>query len=419
MDLDLSLRKLFSLHNFGIKLGLENTVNFLNFLDNPQNNLKTIHIAGSNGKGSTASFVASILQESGFRTGLYTSPHFIRFNERVQINGVQISDDFIAEFITEYEEYIDQNELTFFEVTTALAFKYFYESGTDYCVIETGLGGRLDATNVLNPLSIIITTISLEHTNILGTKLEQIAAEKAAIIKKDSKVFSGYLKVEAEKIIEEKCKETGSDLFKLKNFIKDDSTLIIENKEICFDRINLPLKGKYQKNNAALAALAVTKSLDLTDLKTCIAGIENVVKNTGIQGRYEYFHKNPVIIFDSAHNLESVEKFTTQFEEESGQYSKIVLLFGVLRDKAIEQMLQRIKPYFHEVILTEIDYERSAKMDELKRICKRNEINAGETSDPAIYVRNFTKRDKSECLVVLGSIYLLGEIKNKLSIEVT
>jgi len=419
MDLELSLRKLFSLHNFGIKLGLENTVNFLNYLGNPQNNLKTIHIAGSNGKGSTASFVSSILQEYGFRTGLYTSPHFIRFNERVQINGVQISNDFIAEFITEYEDYIDQNELTFFEVTTALAFKYFFESGTDYCVIETGLGGRLDATNVLNPLSIIITTISLEHTNILGTTLEQIAAEKAAIIKTNSKVFSGYLKVEAEKIIEEKCKKTGSDLFKLKNFIKDDSSLIIENNEICFDKINMPLKGKYQKNNAALAALAVIKSFDLTDLKTCIKGIENVVKNTGIQGRYEYFHKNPVIIFDSAHNLDSVEKFTTQFEEESGQYSKIVLLFGVLKDKAIEQMLQRIKPYFDEVILTEIDYERSAKMDELKRICKRNEINAGETTDPAIYIRNFMKRDKSECLVVFGSIYLLGEVKNKLSIEVT
>ena len=419
MDLDLSLRKLFSLHNFGIKLGLENTVNFLNYLGNPQTGLRTIHIAGSNGKGSTASFVSSILQEYGFRTGLYTSPHFIRFNERVQINGIQINDEFIAEFITEYEDYIDQNELTFFEVTTALAFKYFFERKTDYCVIETGLGGRLDATNVLNPLSIIITTISLEHTNILGTTLEQITAEKAAIIKPNSKVFSGYLKIEAENIIEEKCKQTGSDLFKLKNFVKNDSTLIIENNEICFDKINIPLKGEYQKNNAALAALAVTNSFGLTELKTSIAGIENVVRNTGIQGRYEYFHKNPVIIFDSAHNLDSVEKFTTQFEAESRQYSKIVLLFGVLKDKAIEPMLQRIKPYFDEVILTEIDYERSAKMDELKSICKRNKINAGETSDPAIYVSNFMKRDKSECLVLLGSIYLLGEVKNKLSIEVT
>jgi len=419
MDVDLSLRKLFSLHNFGIKLGLENTLNFLNYLGNPQNGLNTIHIAGSNGKGSTASFIASILQEFGFRTGLYTSPHFIKFNERVQINGVQISDDYIAEFVTEHENYIDQNELTFFEVTTALAFKYFFDSGTDYCIIETGLGGRLDATNVLNPLSIIITTISLEHTNILGTTLEQIANEKAAIIKPNSKIFSGYLKPEAEKIIEEKCKRTGSDLFKLKNFLKEDSTLIIENNEICFDKINMPLKGKYQKINAALASLSVSKALGLSDLKTLQAGIENVIKNTGIQGRYEYFHKDPAIIFDSAHNLESVEKFTAHFKEESEQYSKLVLLFGVLKDKAIEQMLQRIKPYFDEVILTEIDYERSAKMDELKRICEHNKINAGETNDPAIYVRNFIKRDKSECLVVLGSIYLLGQVKNKLSIEAT
>jgi dihydrofolate synthase/folylpolyglutamate synthase len=419
MDVDSSLRKLFSLHNFGIKLGLENTINFLNYLGNPQNGLKTIHIAGSNGKGSTASFIASILQEFGFSTGLYTSPHFINFNERVQINGIKISDEYIAEFVTEHENYIDHNELTFFEVTTVLAFKYFFECGTDYCIIETGLGGRLDATNVLNPLSVIITTISLEHTNILGNTLKQIAFEKAAIIKPNSQVFTGYLKPEAEKIIEEKCKQTGNDLFNLKNFIKDESTLTIEKNEICFDNFDIPLKGKYQKNNAALASLAVTKSLGLSDLKTLKAGIENVIKNTGIQGRYEYFYKDPAIIFDSAHNLESVEKFTAQFDEESQRYSKIVLLFGVLKDKAIEQMLQRIKPYFDEVILTEIDYERSAKIDELKGICEQNKINAGETNDPAIYVRNFMKRDKSDCLVVLGSIYLLGEVKNKLSLEVT
>jgi dihydrofolate synthase/folylpolyglutamate synthase len=263
MDVDSSLRKLFSLHNFGIKLGLENTVNFLNYLGNPQNGLKTFHIAGSNGKGSTASFIASILREFGFRAGLYTSPHFIKFNERIQINGIHIDDDYIADFVTENENYIDQNELTFFEVTTALAFKYFSENGTDYCIIETGLGGRLDSTNVLNPVATIITTISLEHTNILGDKLEQIAFEKAAIIKPNSKVFTGYLKPEAEKVVEEKCCQTGNDLFKLKNFMIDDSTLKVKNNEICFDKIQMTLKGKYQKHNAALASLAVLKSLEL------------------------------------------------------------------------------------------------------------------------------------------------------------
>jgi dihydrofolate synthase/folylpolyglutamate synthase len=216
MDVDSSLKKLFSLHNFGIKLGLENTVNFLNHLGNPQKGLKAIHVAGSNGKGSTASFISSILQEFGFRTGLYTSPHFIRFNERVQINGKQISDDYIASFVTEHENYIDNNELTFFEVTTALAFKYFLENRTDYCVIETGLGGRLDSTNVLNPLAVVITTISLEHTNVLGNNLGQIALEKAAIIKPNTNVFVGILKPEVEKVITDKCEKTNSQLYRLK-----------------------------------------------------------------------------------------------------------------------------------------------------------------------------------------------------------
>lgn len=419
MDVNSSIKKLFSLHNFGIKLGLENTINFLNRLDNPQNNLKAIHVAGSNGKGSTASFVASILQELGFRTGLYTSPHFVKFNERVQINGIQVSDDYIAEFLTEYEEYIDQNELTFFEVTTALAFKYFSEKNIDYCVIETGLGGRLDATNVLNSLSVIITSISLEHTNVLGNSLKKIASEKAAIIKPGSKVFTGYLDPEAEKIIEEQCHQKSSGLYKLKDFIIYDSVLKIEEEEIRLNEIDFPLKGKYQINNAALASLAVSKSLGVNDLKRIVDGIKYVKKNTGFQGRYEYLHKHPSIIFDSAHNSESVKNFGAEFEKEANQYSKTTLLFGAMKDKAIGEMLQTIKPIFNEIVLTEIAYERSASMQELRRVCEQNNIRAVETNDPAGYVSSFILRDKRECLVVLGSIYLLGEIKGKLDIEHT
>ena len=180
MDVAASLKKLFSLHTFGIKLGLENTIKFLEHIGNPQNFLKTIHVAGSNGKGSTSSFIASILQESGFKTGLYTSPHFVKFNERIVINGKQIDDEYIADFVDKYENYIDEHQLTFFEVTTVMAFKYFLEMKTDYCIIETGLGGRLDATNVLNPIAVVITTISLEHTNVLGNTITQIASEMRA-----------------------------------------------------------------------------------------------------------------------------------------------------------------------------------------------------------------------------------------------
>ena len=222
MDLETSLKKLFSLHTFGIKLGLENIVGFLNHLGNPQRELKTIHIAGSNGKGSTASFISSILQEFGYKVGLYTSPHFVKFNERVVINGKQIDDEYISVFISENEKYIDEHQLTFFEVTTALAFQYFREMQPDYCVIETGLGGRLDATNVLDPLAVVITSISLEHTNVLGNSIEQIAFEKAAIIKNNSKVFTGMLVKEASDIVKNKCEETHSEYSKLEDYISKD-----------------------------------------------------------------------------------------------------------------------------------------------------------------------------------------------------
>ncbi|MDP3683322.1 MAG: Mur ligase family protein, partial [Ignavibacteria bacterium] len=200
MNIESTLEKLYALQMFGMKLGLQNIRKFLQLLGNPQNNLKCFHVAGSNGKGSTASFIASILQTAGFKTGLYTSPHFVKFNERIRINGIEIEDEFIASFYNDHEQFINENKLTFFEVTTALAFTYFSEKKVKYAVIETGLGGRLDATNVLKPLAVVLTSISLEHTQYLGNTIEEIATEKAAIIKPKSKVFLGLLPEKADEI---------------------------------------------------------------------------------------------------------------------------------------------------------------------------------------------------------------------------
>jgi len=419
MDLEISLKKLFSLHTFGIKLGLENTIGFLEHLGNPQQALKTIHIAGSNGKGSTSSFIASILQEFGFKVGLYTSPHFVKFNERVVINGKQIEDEFVATFISDNEKYIDEYELTFFEVTTAMAFQYFKDMNTDYCVIETGLGGRLDSTNVLNPLAVVITSISLEHTNVLGDTIEQIASEKAAIIKNSSNVFTGILKKEAEVVIEQKCNESKSKNFRLGDFIDNDGEKIklILNYDNSIN-INPPLRGRYQKYNAALAALTLSKIFLFNDEKKYLSGIANVSKNTGLQGRYEFFHKDPTIIFDSAHNPEGIENFLSEFAREAGSYTKKTLLFGAMRDKAIGDMLLMLSKYFDEIVITEIQYERAAKMDEIGELCKRFDIPINQVIEPAKFVRSFTSRGADECLVVLGSMYLLGEIKQQLLVGV-
>ena len=414
MDLETSLKKLFSLHNFGIKLGLQNTQAFLDRLGNPQKDLKCIHIAGSNGKGSTASFIASILQEFGFKVGLYTSPHFVKFNERIRINGNQIDDKYISNFINEYVDYIDEHQLTFFEVTTAMAFKYFSEKSPDYCVIETGLGGRLDATNVLDPLAVVITSISLEHTNVLGNTIEQIAYEKAEIIKNDSKVFIGLLKDEAEKVVINKCHKTNSSLNKLKDFLtaeNDSIRLKIDDFNLMFEP---PLKGIYQKYNSALASVVILKTFQLSNKEKYINGIRNVLSNTGLQGRYEYYHKSPTIIFDSAHNPEGIESFLNEFEKEYLNYKKRKLLFGVMRDKSIKEMLQILSKYFDEIFLTKINYDRAADPEEIRQLCNEFNILNKIITDPELLIENFKSGNKDDCLVVLGSMYLLGEIKQRI-----
>jgi len=412
MDVQTSLNKLFALNIFGVKLGLDNTINFLEHLGNPQQMLKTFHIAGSNGKGSTASFISSILQECGYKTGLYTSPHFVKFNERIIINGKQIEDKYIAQFVEEYEDYIYNNKLTFFEVTTAMAFKYFYENKTDYCVIETGLGGRLDATNVLSPLAVVITSISFEHTNVLGNTIKEITGEKAAIIKPKAKVFIGKLIDEAENLIEDKCTEQNTELYKLNDYINEHKEYVeLYTDEIELDDWTMPLKGRYQKYNAALAGLAVSKTLFIDDTKKIRAGIKNVISNTGIQGRYEYFHKEPVVIFDSAHNAEGVSNFLSEFRIEKDKYNKCSLLFGVMKDKSINEMLSLLNPVFDNLYLSNINYERAAKASELLANCKQLGIKAAIVDSAVEFVSNFLSQNKKDCLVVLGSMYLLGEIK--------
>lgn len=418
MQIQTALEKLFSLHTFGIKLGLENIKSFLQIIGNPQEKIKTFHIAGSNGKGSTSSFIASILQELNYKTGLYTSPHFVKFNERIQINGKYIPDDYVAKFVTDYDDYITKSQLTFFEVTTAMAFKYFYENKVDYAVIETGLGGRLDATNVIIPLAAVITSISLEHTDILGDTIKKIAGEKAAIIKKQINVFTGKLNDEAYEVIEKFCKETNSRLFKVSDYVNEKGNSIeLYTEEIELDDWNMPLRGFYQKYNAALAALVITKTLLINNPKAISNGIKNVVKNTNLHGRYEYYLHKPDIIFDSAHNLEGVESFLSEFKREKNNYNKKILLFGVMKDKSIKPMLSLLKNYFDEIHVTEIKYERSAKISDLLTIAHELNIDVIPEHDPINYMKKFSSEEKTNCLVILGSMYLLGEIKSLIGKE--
>lgn len=413
--------KIFELHKLGVKFGLENTVNFLRQIGNPHEKLKCFHIAGSNGKGSTASFIASILSEEGYKTGLYMSPHFMRFNERIKVNGEEIPDEYIADFYTEYEDFITRNKLTFFEFTTVLAFKYFADFPVDYAVIEAGLGGRLDSTNVVTPLASIITSISLEHTNILGNTIEEITREKGAIIKPGSKVFTGLIPETAKKIIEERCDELKVEYFPVTDFtIKRETYLELYTEELTIDKLDSPLKGFYQKYNAATAVLALNKTLDLHNLTSFLRGLKYVVANTAFQGRYEIYSEMPKVIMDSAHNPEGVYHFMDEFRKETKLYKKNILLFSALSDKNITEMVNNLSGTFDEIYVTEINYERSSKAEDLEKMFAGNksykEIPVKRVKDHAAFIRKYMadEENRKNCLVILGSMYLLGEVKKGL-----
>lgn len=416
MDIEQVLSRLYSLQKFGIKLGLHNITELLNHLDNPHRKLKAFHIAGSNGKGSVCSFLASILMESGYKTGLYTSPHLVRFNERIKINGIEIENEYIADFYLRLEPFITERKPTFFEVTTALAFKYFADHNVDYAVIETGLGGRLDSTNVIDPLASVITSISLEHTEYLGTSLREIALEKAGIIKEGKPVFIGGLPQDAESAIIEAAIGKKAQVYKITDYLKKDFRhLPLEfKKKSAILSLESPLKGAYQIKNAALAALTAYKILNINDSLIIEKALQNVLKNTGFQGRYETYHKKPLVIFDAAHNVEGTENFIDVFSKEGLNPAECVLIFGVMKDKDYARMLRLLKPYFNEFRFVTIEYERSATYQEISSAASAEGILGIEEKDPARYIKDFIKTGGPGTLVVAGSIYVLGEIKKQL-----
>lgn len=416
MNIQEALKKLYSFHQFNIKLGLDNIIHMLEYLGNPHDKFQTIHIAGSNGKGSTSSFAASILQESGYKTGLYTSPHLVRFNERVRINGVEIPDEFITGFMNDMTDYIDKYNPTFFEITTAIAFKYFAENKIDIGVIETGLGGRLDATNTIKPLASIITSISLEHTNILGKTIEEIAGEKAGIIKNKIPVFTGQLDETAYNVFSNKAKEKAAQLYKFSEYAEFKSDFVkIKSESFDYNIYKTPLAGKHQLKNSALAVFCLYKTFGISSSKIINAGIKNVVKNSGIQCRYEVYNESPKVIFDAAHNLEGVKIFLEEFNNEYKFYKKNYLIYGAMNDKEIKPILNELKNYFDKIYFTTINYERAFKIEELEQAGKEQNINYERLTEPANFVTKFISLQKDESLVILGSIYLLGEIKSMLS----
>ncbi|MDO8317297.1 MAG: folylpolyglutamate synthase/dihydrofolate synthase family protein [Flavobacterium sp.] len=309
------------------KKDLTNAYLLANHLDNPQKNLKCIHVAGTNGKGSTSHMLASILQEAGYKVGLYTSPHLKDFRERIKINGIEISKDFVCDFINKNNFFFEANDMSFFEMTVGLAFEYFATEKVDIAIIEVGMGGRLDATNIITPQASVITNIALDHVQFLGNTLEAIAYEKAGIIKPGIPVVIGEYTNETKPVFLSKATANNSEIYFASDLIHESypSDLI----------------GDYQVHNkkTVLQIIAIVNSqkefkIYESDIKS---GLLNVVKNTGLEGRWQQLGESPKIICDTAHNKNGLEIVLKQIQKEKLDTLHIVL--GVVNDKDLNEVL--------------------------------------------------------------------------------
>lgn len=308
------------------KVDLSNTVKLINYLNNPQDSFKSVHVAGTNGKGSTSHMLASVLQDAGYKVGLYTSPHLKDFRERIKLNGKMMSEHKVVDFVENHRSFFEENQLSFFEMTVGLAFDFFKNEKVDIAIIEVGLGGRLDSTNVINPEVSVITNIGLDHTQFLGTTLAEIASEKAGIIKPKIPVVIGETKPETKLVFLNKA--------------KNEKSPILFTEEEAIPDYKTDLLGNYQIKNykTAYTALSVLqqKGWNITN-KNMENGFLNVVKNTGLQGRWQLLNKTPKVICDTAHNLEGLSLVLNQLKKESFDTLHIVL--GMVDDKNLDTVL--------------------------------------------------------------------------------
>ena len=332
------------------KADLNTTIEIINYLDNPQESFKSIHIAGTNGKGSTSHSLASVFQEAGYKTGLYTSPHLRDFRERIRINGEMISENEVVDFIEKHKSKLEELELSFFEMTVAMAFDYFRKEKVDIAIIEVGMGGRLDSTNVINPELCVITNISLDHVKFLGEDEAHIAVEKAGIIKKETPVVIGETQESCKNVFINTAKEKNSPIFfadQIMDCRKEDTYSIeyqkfdiYKNNEQYLKDIKYPLLGNYQKKNLAtvICALDILKeSFNIND-KHIANGLYNVVTNTGLLGRWQVINRNPLAIADTGHNVAGINEVNRQLAET--KYNKLHFVLSVVNDKDIDGILQ-------------------------------------------------------------------------------
>ncbi len=380
------------------KEDLTNTILLANYLDNPHLKLKCIHVAGTNGKGSTSHFLASILQEAGYKVGLYTSPHLKDYRERIKINGQEISEDFVVNFISKHKPFFEQNELSFFEMTVGLAFDYFDKSNVDIAIIEVGMGGRLDSTNIITPLISVITNIGLDHTQFLGNTLSLIANEKAGIIKPNIPAVIGEYLKETKPVFIAKANENNSEIY----FASD---LIVEIYPSA-------LLGDYQVSNikTVLQTIKVLQSQNefIISEKNIQNGLMNVINNTGLQGRWQKLQDNPLVVCDTAHNKHGLEIVLKQIQKQ--QFDQLHFVLGVVNDKDLDSILglfpKKAKYYFCKP-----NIPRGLDAEILQKKCLEFGLIGGlNNSVAAAYANAIQSANLDDMIYIGGSTFVVAEI---------
>jgi dihydrofolate synthase/folylpolyglutamate synthase len=421
MDYRQSIAYLFGLQRFGIKLGLANIEKLLSLLGNPHKKLRCVHIAGTNGKGSTAAFLHSILLHSGYNAGLYTSPHLVNFTERIKINNTEIARKRVAQIVTVLRDMCRREDLetiTFFEFITALAFQYFAGEKTDPVVVETGMGGRLDATNVVHPLITIITSISLEHQVYLGNTLQQIAAEKAGIIKKNAPLLTGARQPGVIKLFAEQCRKQKTSLYVLGKDILCKKTGFTELNYRGFDCIlknaRLGLLGDHQMRNAGLALGAA----ELLRRQGFIIKEEDMLQGllkARWPGRLEVIRQKPAVVLDGAHNPEAWKALREALGEYFN-YKNLFMVIGVMQDKDINRMIETLTPDAHTVIFCKPKMDRAAGKtaiaSDMAAFLKKKILWIEDTA--TAIKKAFELAAPDDLICVTGSLFTVGEAREYL-----
>ncbi len=399
---------------------LHNTVALCTFLDHPERKFKSVHVAGTNGKGSVSHMLASILQCAGYKTGLYTSPHLKDFRERIKVDGGMIAKQFVVDFTNRIRPMITQLDPSFFEITVAMAFQYFTETAVDVAVIETGLGGRLDSTNVIIPELSVITNIGWDHMNLLGDSLAKIAYEKAGIIKESVPVVVGETIPETQEVFEAVAAQRHSELTiasrtrQALSWQWHEHELVVEvahEHHTDHQRFHLDLPGIYQAKNLLTVLEACTqmreRGWDLPDeaIKT---GLQQTKKITGLHGRWEVIRQHPVVVLDVAHNEAGVTMLVEQIEVTN--FEKLHIILGVVNDKDTSRMLSRL-PTLATYYFTQASIPRALSSDILKKAAANFHLHGDTFGDVNEALKSaIAQSGKNDLIVVCGSIFLVGEV---------